>query len=123
MKKDITVGRTDVMTTRRLAIVSRIQDLLADRCVPKECRARQDARIRVAHACREQMAVMIPVWRKMKSTRTPRTNLIQEWNLEGPEAELSLLELEWFDTAELAADSHSDAWLGKLTEDLYKTSA
>ena len=123
VKKDTTVGRTDVMTTRRLAIVSRIQDLLADRCVPKECRARQDARMRVAHACREQMAVMIPVWRKMKSTRTPRTNLIQEWNLEGPEAELSLLELEWFDTAELAPDSHSDAWLGKLKEDLYKTSA
>ena len=75
------------------------------------------------HACREQMAVMIPRWRKMKSERTPRTDLIREWNLEGPEAELSLLELEWVDTAELAADSHYDAWLGKLTKDLYKTSA
>ena len=75
------------------------------------------------HACRMQMAVMIPMWKKMTSKRTPRTDLIREWNLEGPEAELSLLELEWFDSAELAADSHSDAWLGKITEDLYKTSA
>ena len=110
-------------TTRRLAIVSRIQELMADHCVPKECRTRQDARLRVMHACREQMAVMIPMWRNMKSKRTPRTELIREWKIEGSEAELSLLELELFDSAELAADSHSDAWLGEFTEDLYNTSA
>ena len=106
---------------RNQAILARMQELAADYCdVPKARRGYEEARKMVVGACREQMALIIPFWRKLKPEARSTAQHLREWGIEDEDAvELLLLGMEWLDKLQPKLSTDVERVLDELATQIY----
>ena len=70
-REDNTAADAGQTVARTHVIASRIQELMAEHCgVPKDCNDDMKTRMYMMAACKDQVAAMIPFWRRLERDAT-----------------------------------------------------